>query len=248
MQAYGQTDTGCVRTRNQDYIYFSPEQTGDLENLFFLADGMGGYQAGDYASWYAVEGLVSYVKEQKGIPVVTRFREGISQVNGQLFQKAQNSPEYKGMGTTLVAASAQEQTMYVANVGDSRLYLIHDGAIRQITRDHSYVEEMVAMGMMQRGSADYNRKKNIITRAAGIKPDIEPDFFEEELEQGDYILLCSDGLSNMVDNDTMCSIVLSEGTLKEKAVRLIAEANKRGGTDNIAVVLVKPQEGGMGSC
>ena len=89
MQAYGQTDTGCVRTRNQDYIYFSPEQTGDLENLFFLADGMGGYQAGDYASWYAVEGLVSYMKEQKGIPVVTRFREGISQVNGQLFQKAQ---------------------------------------------------------------------------------------------------------------------------------------------------------------
>ena len=130
----------------------------------------------------------------------------------------------------------------------SRLYLIHDGSIRQITRDHSYVEEMVAMGMMQRGSADYNRKKNIITRAAGIRPDIVPDFFEEELEQGDYILLCSDGLSNMVDNDTLCSIILSEGSLKEKAQRLIAEANERGGTDNIAVVLVKPEEGGMGSC
>ena len=93
-----------------------------------------------------------------------------------------------------------------------------------------------------------NRKRNIITRAAGIRPDIVPDFFEEELEQGDYILLCSDGLSNMVDNDTLCSIILSEGSLKEKAQRLIAEANERGGTDNIAVVLVKPEEGGMGSC
>ena len=93
MQAYGQTDTGCVRTRNQDYIYFSPEQTGDLENLFFLADGMGGYQAGDYASWYAVEELVRYMKEQKGVPLVNRFQEGIAQVNSRLFQKAQNSFE-----------------------------------------------------------------------------------------------------------------------------------------------------------
>ena len=86
MQAYGQTDTGCVRTRNQDYIYFSPEQTGDLENLFFLADGMGGYQAGDYASWYAVEELVRYMKEQKGVPLVKRFQEGIAQVNSRLFR------------------------------------------------------------------------------------------------------------------------------------------------------------------
>ena len=156
--------------------------------------------------------------------------------------------EFQGMGCTLVAAVIEDGVLYAANIGDSRLYLIHDGSIRQITRDHSYVEEMVAMGMMQRGSADYNRKKNIITRAAGIRPDIVPDFFEEELEQGDYILLCSDGLSNMVDNDTLCSIILSEGSLKEKAQRLIAEANERGGTDNIAVVLVKPEEGGMGSC
>ena len=195
MEAYALTDTGRVRSMNQDYIYASPEKVGFLPDLFLVADGMGGHKAGDYASRFMVENLVVYLNHR------------------------QNGP-----------------------------CLIHDGAIRHITRDHSYVEEMVAMGMMQRGSADYNRKKNIITRAAGIKPDIEPDFFEEELEQGDYILLCSDGLSNMVDNDTMCSIVLSEGTLKEKAVRLIAEANKRGGTDNIAVVLVKPQEGGMGSC
>ena len=228
MEAYALTDTGRVRSMNQDYIYASPEKVGFLPDLFLVADGMGGHKAGDYASRFMVENLVVYLNHRQNGPCVTQLKEG--------------------MGCTLVAAVIEEGILYAANVGDSRLYLIHDGAIRQITRDHSYVEEMVAMGMMQRGSADYNRKKNIITRAAGIKPDIEPDFFEEELEQGDYILLCSDGLSNMVDNDTMCSIVLSEGTLKEKAVRLIAEANKRGGTDNIAVVLVKPQEGGMGSC
>lgn len=248
MEAYALTDTGRVRSMNQDYIYASPEKVGFLPDLFLVADGMGGHKAGDYASRFMVENLVVYLNHRQNGPCVTQLKEGIKTVNKALYEMSLEREEFQRMGCTLVAAVIEEGILYAANVGDSRLYLIHDGAIRQITRDHSYVEEMVAMGMMQRGSADYNRKKNIITRAAGIKPDIEPDFFEEELEQGDYILLCSDGLSNMVDNDTMCSIVLSEGTLKEKAVRLIAEANKRGGTDNIAVVLVKPQEGGMGSC
>ena len=209
---------------------------------------MGGHNAGDFASSHAVQILVDEIRKDADFNPVKVIRHAIETANAEILTRAQEEEDLRGMGTTIVVATIVGHYAYVANVGDSRLYLIHDGAIRQITRDHSYVEEMVAMGMMQRGSADYNRKKNIITRAAGIKPDIEPDFFEEELEQGDYILLCSDGLSNMVDNDTMCSIVLSEGTLKEKAVRLIAEANKRGGTDNIAVVLVKPQEGGMGSC
>ena len=247
MNSYGQTDTGRVRKSNQDSIFLSETPVGPLSNLFMVADGMGGHKAGDFASRFVVDTMVRCMGLYKSDSPVTALRKAIEKTNELLFLEAQRDPDREGMGSTLVAATVDQDTMYVANVGDSRLYLFRDG-LSQITRDHSYVEEMVAMGMMQRGSADYNRKKNIITRAAGIKPDIEPDFFEEELEQGDYILLCSDGLSNMVDNDTMCSIVLSEGTLKEKAVRLIAEANKRGGTDNIAVVLVKPQEGGMGSC
>lgn len=207
-----------------------------------------GHKAGDYASRFMVENLVVYLTHRHDGPCVTQIKEGIKTVNKALYDMSLEREEFQGMGCTLVAAVIEDGVLYAANVGDIRLYLIHDGSIRQITRDHSYVEEMVAMGMMQRGSADYNRKKNIITRAAGIRPDIVPDFFEEELERGDYILLCSDGLSNMVDNDTLCSIILSEGSLKEKAQRLIAEANERGGTDNIAVVLVKPEEGGMGSC
>ncbi len=248
MEAYALTDTGRVRSMNQDYIYASPEKVGSLPDLFLVADGMGGHKAGDYASRFMVENLVVYLNHRQGGPCVTQLKDGIKTVNKALYEMSLEREEFQGMGCTLVAAVIEDGVLYAANIGDSRLYLIHDGVIRQITRDHSYVEEMVAMGMMKRGSADYNRKKNIITRAAGIQADIEPDFFEEELGPEDYILLCSDGLSNMVDNDTMCSIILSEGTLKEKAERLIAEANERGGTDNIAAVLVKPQEGGMGSC
>ena len=248
MEAYALTDTGRVRSMNQDYIYASPEKVGSLPDLFLVADGMGGHKAGDYASRFMVENLVVYLNHRQDDPCVTQLKDGIKTVNKALYEMSLEREEFQGMGCTLVAAVIEDGVLYAANIGDSRLYLIHDGVIRQITRDHSYVEEMVAMGMMKRGSADYNRKKNIITRAAGIQADIEPDFFEEELGPEDYILLCSDGLSNMVDNDTMCSIILSEGTLKEKAERLIAEANERGGTDNIAAVLVKPQEGGMGSC
>ena len=248
MEAYALTDTGRVRSMNQDYIYASPEKVGSLPDLFLVADGMGGHKAGDYASRFMVENLVVYLTHRHDGPCVTQIKEGIKTVNKALYEMSLEREEFQGMGCTLVAAVIEDGVLYAANVGDSRLYLIHEGSIREMTRDQSSVEEMVAMGMMQRGSADYNRKKNIITRAAGIRPDIVPDFFEEELERGDYILLCSDGLSNMVDNDTLCSIILSEGSLKEKAQRLIAEANERGGTDNIAVVLVKPEEGGMGSC
>ena len=169
-----------------------------------------------------------------------QLKTGIGIVNGQLYEESLLREELKGMGCTLVAGVVEDNLLYVANVGDSRLYLIHNNTIRQITKDHSYVEEMVAMGQMRRGSADYNSRKNIITRAMGIGRDVEPDFFEVDLEQGDHILLCSDGLSNMVDDESMCRIITGEGSLKEKASRLIQEANRQGGIDNIAVVLVNP--------
>ena len=240
MEAYALTDTGRVRSMNQDYIYASPEKVGFLPDLFLVADGMGGHKAGDYASRFMVENLVVYLNHRQNGPCVTQLKEGIKTVNKALYEMSLEREEFQGMGCTLVAAVIEEGILYAANVGDSRLYLIHDGAIRQITRDHSYVEEMVAMGMMQRGSADYNRKKNIITRAAGIKPDIEPDFFEEELEQGDYILLCSDGLSNMVEDEELFHIVQGGRDIVESAQSLVETAKENGGTDNIGIVLVEP--------
>lgn len=258
MKAYALTDVGRVRAMNQDYIYSSPEAVGSLPNLFLVADGMGGHKAGDFASRYMVENLVVCLNRNGkshgpgGKPGVTsvvgQLKSAIDQVNEGLYEESLSHEELSGMGCTLVAAVVEDDLLYVANVGDSRLYLIHGDLIHQVTRDHSYVEEMVALGQMNRNSQAYNRQKNIITRAMGISAAVDTDFFEVNLEAGDYFLLCSDGLSNMVDNQEICRIVSGPGTLKEKAEALIREANLRGGSDNIAVVLVDPLESGVDVC
>ena len=248
MKAYALTDVGRVRAMNQDYIYSSPEAVGSLPNLFLVADGMGGHKAGDFASRYMVENLVVYLNKTRGNSVVGQLKNAIDLVNKGLYEESLNHEELNGMGCTLVAAVVEDDLLYVANVGDSRLYLIHGDLIHQVTRDHSYVEEMVALGQMDRNSQAYNRQKNIITRAMGISAAVDTDFFEVNLEAGDYFLLCSDGLSNMVDNRDICRIVSGPGTLKEKAEALIREANLRGGSDNIAVVLVDPLESGVDVC
>ena len=242
MKACALTDTGRVRTANQDYVYASVEPVGSLPNLFVVADGMGGHQAGDYASRYIVENLVSYLQYTDNSQIVPLLREGILKVHTMLYQESKEKPELSGMGTTLVAAVADENTRYVANVGDSRLYLVRD-RIRQVTRDHSYVEELVSLGRLERGSKDYKDKKNIITRAVGTEDKLLVDFFEVGLEPGDFILMCSDGLSNMLEDVEMEEIVGSDLELEEKAEKLITVANDNGGKDNIAVVLVDPQIG-----
>ena len=242
MKACALTDTGRVRTANQDYVYASVEPVGSLPNLFVVADGMGGHQAGDYASRYIVENLVSYLQYTENSQIVPLLREGILKVNTMLYQESKEKPELSVMGTTLVAAVADENTLYVANVGDSRLYLVRD-RIRQVTRDHSYVEELVSLGRLERGSKDYKDKKNIITRAVGTEDKLLVDFFEVGLEPGDFILMCSDGLSNMLEDVEMEEIVGSDLELEEKAEKLITVANDNGGKDNIAVVLVDPQIG-----
>ena len=245
MESYALTDVGRVRAMNQDYIYASPEPVGTLPNLFLVADGMGGHRAGDYASRYMVENLVIYLNKHRGPGVVGQLKNAIDQVNRGLYRESLSQEEFYGMGCTLVAGVVEDNILYVANVGDSRLYLIHGSLIHQVTRDHSYVEEMVAMGQMERDSSAYNRQKNIITRAMGISETVDTDFFEVDLEPGDYFLLCSDGLTNMVEDRDICRIVSGPGTMREKASALIAEANRRGGNDNIAVVLVKPLESGV---
>ena len=242
MKACALTDTGRVRTANQDYVYASVEPVGSLPNLFVVADGMGGHQAGDYASRYIVENLVTYLQYTENSQIVPLLREAILKVNTMLYHEAKEKPEFSGMGTTLVAAVADENTLYVANVGDSRLYLVRD-RIRQVTKDHSYVEELVSLGRLERGSKDYKDKKNIITRAVGTEDKLLVDFFEVGLEPGDFILMCSDGLSNMLEDVEMEEIVGSDLELEEKAEKLITVANDNGGKDNIAVVLVDPQIG-----
>lgn len=242
MRACAMTDIGRVRTANQDYVYASAESVGILPNLFLVADGMGGHKAGDYASRYISDHLVEHIKQAEDSEIIPLLREGIEKVNKMLYQESRDKAELNGMGTTLVAAVIEDTSMYVANVGDSRLYLIRN-QLKQITKDHSYVEELVSLGQMERGSRVYREKKNIITRAVGTEEKLEIDFFEVSLEPGDYILMCSDGLSNMLEDAEMEEIICSELELEEKAEKLITVANDNGGKDNIAVVLIDPEVG-----
>ena len=237
MISYAKTDTGIVRRSNQDFLFASDQPVGPLPNLFIVADGMGGHKAGDFASRYVVE----HMKENSdAVSPVMVLRKALEKTNLGLYEESMEDPEREGMGSTLVAATIEDDMMYVANVGDSRLYLLRD-SLAQITRDHSLVEEMVARGKMERDSESYRNQKNIITRAVGIGKRVEADFFEVPLLESDCVLLCSDGLTNMVDDAEISRVLKTTDTLKEKTDALIDEANRNGGKDNIAIVLVEPQ-------
>jgi len=240
LESFAITDIGSRREVNQDYVYCNDDAVGLLPNLYIVADGMGGHKAGDFASRYSVSEFEKELKEQKARTIIGSMEGAIRQVNEKLLKEAAAEPEYEGMGTTFVAACIHEGTLFVLNIGDSRLYLIHEkGTIRQITQDHSLVEEKIQRGEIDRKDAKNHPEKNVITRALGAMEQVVPDFFEVELEPGDYVLLCSDGLTNMVEDVNMKEIVLSQDTtLEEKAGKLIDLANENGGRDNISLVLV----------
>lgn len=248
MHAVGRTDQGMMREINQDYIFTSTIPVGPLPNLFLVADGMGGHQAGDFASCFFVKRLVAHLRTLPlHMPEVQAFQEGIKEANRLLYEQSLTDSKYTGMGTTLVAAAFRRSTLFVANVGDSRLYVIGK-EIRQITRDHSYVEEMVALGRMSRQSEAYKRNKNIITRAIGTSAAVQPDFFEVKLKEGELFLLCSDGLPDMIEEKSIQKIVKNAPSLEVASRILVDRANGNGGFDNISVVLVNPNERGVKLC
>lgn len=243
LSSYSVTDIGKLRKLNQDYVFTSEVPVGPLPDLFIVADGMGGHKAGEYASKCAVETLVAQVNRSSERGSVRVISKAIREANKRVRQKALSDDNYYGMGTTLVVACLDEEGLCVANVGDSRLYLISGENMRQITTDHSLVEEMVQMGELERGMARTHPDKNIITRAVGVLDEVDVDFFEvEDIAAGDVLLMCSDGLSNMLEDSEMLGIVRSEGSLKERADRLVAAANMNGGRDNITVVLVRVEK------
>ena len=239
--AYGQTDVGLMRTINQDCIYVEKEPIGKFSNLFIVADGMGGHKAGDVASRAAIDGFVKYVQETRMNDPANILDAGVIAVNEQVYNMANSNKDYSGMGTTFVAATVVGKRVYIANVGDSRLYLINRD-IHQITRDHSLVEDMVRMGMIDREEARTHYKKNVITRAVGVDASgVVPDIFEIEIEKDDILLLCSDGLSNMVADYDIMKIVNTSENIEDAVHRLIRQANDNGGKDNISAVLIKPE-------
>ncbi len=238
IRAFSITDIGKKRQLNQDFVFTSELPLGSLPNLFVVADGMGGHKAGDFASKYTVETIVEeVVKTRSGQPVEI-LRNAIKCANEFVRRKARDDANMVGMGTTVVAATYMEELLYVANVGDSRLYVVNE-EMRQITRDHSLVEEMVRLGSLDRESARNHPDKNIITRAVGATDYINVDFFEVSLKPGDVVLMCSDGLTNMIEDSAIHEIILKESSLEAKAKELVNVANYNGGNDNIAVVLIE---------
>ena len=234
------TDTGQKRKVNQDYVYTSENPVGNLPNLFIVADGMGGHKAGEYASKHTVETIVGETNLSTERNAVRVISKAVRVANRKIRKKALSDDNYFGMGTTLVVATIDDNGLTVANVGDSRLYIIRGDEINQITIDHSLVEEMVQMGELERKKARNHPDKNIITRAIGVMDEVDVDFFEvDDVMAGDVILMCSDGLSNMLEDAEILGMIQSGGTLADRAKRLVAAANMNGGRDNIAVVLVE---------
>lgn len=262
MNFFGKSDTGKVRTMNQDSYVIRPVCKN--ATLCVVCDGMGGARSGNVASECAIntftERLIKYASDKvgrdgtltlSGDEACVIMDDAVHDANREVYKKAKSSPDFQGMGTTLVAALFCGSMIYVANVGDSRLYLISDNTITQITHDHSYVQHLIDSGSLTPDEARTHPYRNRITRAVGINHELEVDIFSVDLASLDmcYLLLCSDGLSGQllpediyatISSDLDIDVVTDvESELSDKTDRLIAAANDAGGPDNITAVLVK---------
>lgn len=244
-----QTNVGRKRKSNQDTVGVFTNQAGIV--LALVADGMGGHLAGDKASQIAVAGIgeVWQATHLVNLEEIARWlTEKIQEENDVIYAEGNRNPEMFGMGTTIVAAAFVAHQMLLAHVGDSRAYLVKDNRIKQLTDDHSLVNELVKTGEITTEMAENHPKKNILIRSVGVPGQISIDRTIIDLSINDYVLLCSDGLTNMLSDVHIGQIINSERPLFDKVTQLIEDANLAGGTDNITVLLIKltkDREGGM---
>ena len=226
------THVGMVREINEDSF-----MVGD--NFAIIADGMGGHRKGEIASQIAVEvfseTLSGFNSDNYEIPM----RGAIDAANSKIFKLAEANSEMFGMGTTVIACVWNDKEIYVANVGDSRCYLIRNNEIKQISVDHSYVQQLLSQGKITYEEAKKRRDRNLITRAVGCEEETETDIFKIKRENDDIIVLCSDGLSNMIDDSIIKNNLLKKGTMQSKVEKLVKLANKNGGGDNVTLVALK---------
>lgn len=239
MKTFSITDTGRLRNSNQDCVFCEENEVGGFSNLFLVADGMGGHQAGDLASRMCINEIVTQIRSMEARTPVSAFEKAIEAANTKVYEKSLEEASFSGMGTTLVGTMIEENTAYVVNIGDSRLYVLRD-KLEQITVDHSLVEEMVQSGEIQKEEMRTHPNKNIITRALGTDTHVRPDYFEIKVDIGDVILLCSDGLTNMVEDTAIEETIRKYyDDMKLAGECLVRQANEAGGKDNISVILVR---------
>ncbi len=246
IQAEGATDTGRKRNQNQDHIGLEPEM-----QFFVVADGMGGHQGGETASRLAVEQVISLLKSSMTAEKAPGFlakslAEAIKSAGRAIYQTASEKKELHGMGTTTVSALFHDDILTIGHVGDSRCYYINADGIWQLTRDHSMVQEKLRAGIIKREQVKTDRMKNVITRAVGFEAEVDVDIYEMEVQPGDHFLLCSDGLSGLIDDveiyRTLKDSWGENRELSQTVKTLIQKANDNGGDDNISVILLKVME------
>jgi serine/threonine protein phosphatase PrpC len=242
LTSLGATDVGQVRSANQDSFY-----ADDKQRLYLVADGMGGHAGGEIASGLCVDIIPLYVKDQEPLfeqckshpdqRIANALASSINFASTKIYEKALENPKLKGMGTTATVLKITGNYAYIAHVGDSRCYLVRCGYIYQITNDHSLVSEQVRAGILSKEEAEQHHLRNVITRSVGYQEEEDVDTTSFELEDGDLILLCSDGLHGKVPDKEISLQIQNRGT--EAVPGLITTANQRGGEDNITGVIVK---------
>lgn len=238
MEVSSATSVGRIRPLNEDsYFVSEPDQSGTV--LAIVADGMGGHNAGEVASGKAVGIVQKDVLGKCGKNAKDVLVKAVNDANREIYEMSVNARNLSGMGTTMTACVAEEHNVTAVQVGDSRLYLIRGEKITQITKDHSLVEMLLENGKITKEEARRHPQKNIITRAVGTDKTVEADIYEFRAEAGDVILLCSDGLVNMVEDEEILSVINLSETLSDAANKLVAEAETAGGTDNITVILIR---------
>jgi len=246
------TDPGLVRSHNEDSVACEPDC-----GLVVLADGMGGYNAGEVASGIAVSVIATEIKHRllKTQPVqideatgeelgMSLLRQYIQKANVSIFQAAQSQPQYSGMGTTIVTGLFYDDRVSVGHVGDSRMYRLRGESLEAITRDHSWLQEQIDSGLISPEEARLSKNKNLVTRAVGIAEDVEEEIHVHDVMVGDIYLLCSDGLNDMVTDEDIQSVLYAmQGNLALAAEQLVQMAKDNGGRDNVSVILVKVKGG-----
>lgn len=243
VEVCGLTDIGKRRELNEDSFGICGFEGGEPRGFCVLADGMGGHNAGEVASGNAVEiisrELETVLSEESSDGISQNIAAAIDLANSEIYEMSLHSPEQAGMGTTTVLAYVKGSLVRVANIGDSRAYIISDREICRMTIDHSVVEQLIMSGTITREDAKNHPDKNIITRALGTEEFVDADFFDYEASEGETILLCSDGLTEMVSEEDIAECVKSAESVRSAAEELIAKANENGGTDNITVVAIR---------
>ena len=244
MKSFYLTDTGKVRDHNEDSVIIVKNEND--EYLMAVADGMGGHSAGEVASSIAIGYLGKHFQESflslSKVDAVEWIRSSASEINSLIFNHEKTHPESKGMGTTLVLAIVTEAYILFGNIGDSSGFVVKDNKLHKVTYDHTLVNLLVSAGELTREEAKEHPKKNVLMKALGASDPVEVDVFDCDMEISE-LLLCSDGLTNMLDNEQIEKVLLSDGSLSEKVEKLIMKANNRGGTDNISVAYLVREEG-----